>query len=1095
MTDPHADSSQSSTAEWERLSTLFEAAQSLPPESREQYLDAVCAANPKLRAELEALLASAGDAPAFLQDLAANVVAPVFDRVVSAEAELETGDIVAPIPRTGTRIRHYDVGQRIGGGGMGVVYRARDTRLDRDVALKFLSHARFADDAARRQLVREAQAVSALDDPNVCSMYAIEDTDDGGICLVMAYCAGGTLRDRLRGSLLSIDAAVRITTQVASGLACAHRSGIVHRDLKPANIGFADRDVAKILDFGVAARTIGHATTGVPTLAGTLPYMAPEVLRGESPDTRADVWALGVMLYELLTGRRPFVGPTDASVLYAILEQQPAPLERFDGAAIPAPIAQLITDLLQKAPSSRPADGSAVLARLEELQQFERDIASTSRDDEGNSPGNSAINSASNAVGNATRNLAPTRTRAWTPGAISMAVAALAVVTTISLWSYSHRSRVATVAATSLEVARTTAPLPTIAVLPFAIQGESTLNYLREGMVDLLTPAFDATGLVRGVDPNAVIGADIRPANARAGNARLDSTLAHEWGARVGASRYVVGSVVRTGSTLTLRATLYAASGEERGRSQVVIPNASDISLGVDGLVRQLVSTELRAPGDTLSALAASTTRSSGALRAYLDGERELRDARPAAAVAYFQQAVASDSMFALAWYRLARAAKWSEVDSLNRAALERAFALAPTLPPRLQSIVRAYHAVRLGSPRNAERVLRQLVADYPNDVEAWMLLGELLYETNPYAGRSSDEATSVFRTVMRLDPRNREVTVYLMELAARADRAGELDTLFTMYFSPNSAGEQPGIRRTYLALHARRIVNPGSQQTTRAASAQRADAQRADAKRAEAQRANAQLDDPATALIALRRVGADARDLVAAKAFARSASSPSAPAAARLEGLLSLASLFVAEGQIDSAMVAWRLAQQRDSGSVLVAQTLAALAPDSPVPQDSLPALHQRLLRYVASYPSEGMPLGNAALSLADQTAVLHYLVGVLSIRMNDQGTVASSARQLAKGAGRSTLASTLAQALRGHQALAQRQFAEASTALAAGMVDVPARVRMLVPALQQQVDRVALAEALRGLGRNEEAAAWRASLRDGPAVWSAPYLGRSRN
>ena len=1073
MTESHSNPSNSSTAEWERLSTLFEAAQSLPPESREQYLDAVCAANPKLRSELEALLASASDAPAFLRDLATNVVAPVFDRVVSAETERQTSEVAATISLTGTRIRHYNVGQRIGGGGMGVVYLARDTRLDRDVALKFLSHTRFADDAARRQLIREAQAVSMLDDPHVCSMYAIEDTEDGGICLVMAYCAGGTLRDRLRGPLLPLTEAVRIATEIASGLACAHRSGIVHRDLKPANIGFADRDVAKILDFGVAARTIGHATAGDPTLAGTLPYMAPEVLRGESPDTRADVWALGVTLYELLTSRRPFVGPTDASVLYAILEQEPAPLARADGVVVPKALAQLVADLVQKTATSRPTDGAAVHARLKQLDLAESldapEAATTS----------SEVQQLPRASANAPVPPSATK-RHRMPRAAIAGIATLVGLGAFGLWR-SERGASGTPAAVAppLEVARVTAPLPTIAVIPFTVQGETALNYLAEGMVDLLTPAFDATGLARGIDPNAVIGADTRPAAARSGNARVDSAMARDWASRVGASRYVVGSVVRTGTAVTLRATLYLADGEERGRSQVVIPTVGDISSGVDGLVRQLVSTELRAPGDTLSALAASTTRSSPALRAYMDGERELRDARPAAAVAYFQQAVSADSLFALAWYRLARAAKWSEVDSVSHAAIDRAFLLAPSLPQRTQSIVRAYHAIRLGSPRNAERLLRQTVADYPKDVEAWMLLGELLYENNPYAGRPSDEATAVFRTVMRLDPRNREVTVYLMELAARADRAGELDTLFTMYFSPNSAGEQPGIRQTYLALHARRIAVGARSSSARAG---------------DAQRATAPLDDPAAALTSLRRVGADARDLVAAKAFARSAALSTSPRS-RVEGLVSLASLHVGEGRYDSALVQWRAAQPLDSGAVLVARTLAALAPSSPIPNDSLAPLQRRLVRYASSQtPPEG-GLNGAGLSLVDQTAVLHYLVGLLSIRVNDGASVERALRQLSASAGRSAIATALLQAVRGHHALAQRRYGEASTAFAAAMVDVPERERTLIPALQQQVDRFGYAEALRALGRDDEAAGWYASLRDGPAVWSAPYLARSRN
>ena len=294
-----ADSSHEA-AGWERLSTLFETVMSLPPDARISFLETACADDVSMRDELLTLISGADDAPRFLRAFASDLVAPLF-----AAATVDEVSRATRISLTGRRVRHFEVREPLGVGGMGAVYLGRDTMLDRDVALKFLPSEQFADPAARRRLVREAQAASALNDPNVCAMYAIEETDDGGLCLVMSYCSGGTLRDRLRAGPLSLADALDIATQLSRGLASAHRLNIVHRDLKPANIGFtdggtieggstsnlvthganvqyADADpaifgrgipgcaIAKILDFGVAVRAGSDdvASGGSASIAG-----------------------------------------------------------------------------------------------------------------------------------------------------------------------------------------------------------------------------------------------------------------------------------------------------------------------------------------------------------------------------------------------------------------------------------------------------------------------------------------------------------------------------------------------------------------------------------------------------------------------------------------------------------------------------------------------------------------------------------------------------------------------------------------------------------------------------------------------------------
>ncbi len=1053
-------SAERSAEAWERVSVLFESALSLPPASRATFLDAACADDAALRAELLTLVASAEDAPRFLRGIVNDVIGPAFDAAVSvddpdadsrdgatyefpSEGEASpnspsrsgsVGSIATSTTFSGRRIRHFEVRTLIGAGGMGVVYLGRDTMLGRDVALKFLSSDQV-DPAARRRLIREAQAVSALDDRNVCAMYAIEEDEDSGLCLVMQYCADGTLRDRMRNngatSALSVAQALDIATQIASGLASAHRSGIVHRDLKPANIAFVS-DVAKILDFGVAVRFNGDITTASgenAALAGTLPYMAPEVIHGVSADVRGDVWALGVILHEMLTGRRPFAGETHAALLYAILDEVPPPMVRGDGAVIPTAVVQLVSAMLSKESARRPADGDEVLRRLRQcLDPYATLVAVP--------------------VAAKTSMVAVNASRAKSRLAPVVGSLAVGVVMLFALYA-AQRIRSAPPETAPLAVARSSAPVPTIAVLPFAVRGGPDLQYLREGMVDLLTPAFDGTGLLRGVDPNSSIGAAMAT-----GVSTIDSTTARAVADRLGAQRYVVGSVVREGEGLMLRATLHRADGRDVARAIASVAQSGGLSAGVESLVRQLISAELQAPGDTVAGLAANMTTSNRALRAYLDGERELRDARPAAAVTFFARAVQEDSLFALAWYRLARAARWSEVDSLSIRAAARAYALVGSLPLRLQQLVRGYHALRLGSPMDAERQFRQIVTDYPSDVDGWMLLGETLFDNNQYLGRPTNDAAVAFRTVMALDARNREVTVYLMELAARANRLGELDTLFQMYFSPNSAGEQPGIRQTYLALHARR-----ARQSDRA------------------------ITDPIGAQIALGRAGAEPSDLRAARQFATVLARPSNTVAMRVEGLLALATLSWSDGQPDAAGQYWRTAALLDGEATLLHRALMMATPTIEVSDDSL-----RAVRRALELPPRASTSG--PLSRDEEQSVRLYLRGLLGRRLRDSLGLERVQVQLGRGPVSDRLAAPLAAALRGHLAVLRGDRRAAVAAFEIGMVSIPLDVRSRVPALGQQADRFALGDALRALGQMDDATRWYASIRDGPALWSTPYL-----
>ena len=205
----------------------------------------------------------------------------------------------------GERLSHYEILERLGGGGMGVVYKALDTKLNRHVALKFLPPELTRDDEARTRFIQEAQAASALDHPNICTIHEIDSTPEGQMFIAMAFCDGATLKKRIEQGPLLIDEALDIAIQVAQGLVKAHQAGIVHRDIKPANVMLTKDGFVKIVDFGIAKLLGVTGPTKVGSTLGTVAYMSPEQVAGEDVDPRTDVWALGAVLYEMLTGQLP----------------------------------------------------------------------------------------------------------------------------------------------------------------------------------------------------------------------------------------------------------------------------------------------------------------------------------------------------------------------------------------------------------------------------------------------------------------------------------------------------------------------------------------------------------------------------------------------------------------------------------------------------------------------------------------------------------------------------------------------------------------------------------------------------------------------
>jgi len=259
----------------------------------------------------------------------------------------------------GQTISHYRITQKLGAGGMGVVYKAVDLKLERTVALKFLPNEFAVTPEDKDRLRREARSASALDHPNIGVIHGLEETDERQLFIVMAYYQGETLAQRINRGLIPPCEALDIAIQIANGLAAAHGHNIVHRDMKPSNIIITKEQVAKIVDFGLARVVTSASVTQSSSTTGTLPYMAPEQILGEAIDGRADVWALGVMVVQMITGSHPFLRPNTASMTFAILNQPPAALD-----AVPVAVQPLVYRALAKQPAHRYASGEEILKDL-----------------------------------------------------------------------------------------------------------------------------------------------------------------------------------------------------------------------------------------------------------------------------------------------------------------------------------------------------------------------------------------------------------------------------------------------------------------------------------------------------------------------------------------------------------------------------------------------------------------------------------------------------------------------------------------------------------------------------------------------------------
>jgi tetratricopeptide (TPR) repeat protein len=677
--------------DWAKLQEIFWSARALPAHEREAFLAGACADDEAALNQLQRMLAADATGSGLL-DRAPALFTPLAQTTATLPDE---------------RVGPYIVGEELGRGGMGVVYRAYDPRLQRDVALKFLAAGR-RDPQVQLRLISEARAASALDHPNNCPVYDIGSTDDGRLYIAMAYCAGGSIAQRLSDGPLPVAEAVRIALQIAHALERAHSAGIVHRDIKPANIAFTERGDARLLDFGMAA----YGEDGTDVKGGTPAYMAPEQVRGATVDGRTDVWALGAVLFEMLTGRKAFADGERARVMRAILEDAPADIRRIRPEVPPA-LARVVARALAKPPEQRYGTAAEFATALRQTR------------------------------------------RRWAAPHRRLAIVGITVAL-VGLAGYTARNVLAPAADPG------TIDANAVVVLPFRVSGDASLAYLREGMVDLVSAKLTGGGGLRAADPRAVLA-----------RARGDSELTQETGLQVarelGAGHALFGNVVRTASGLIINGTLVNQRGRIVGRSSEEGAHEM-LSTLVDRLVAGLL---IEKAGEEPQRLASLTSTSLPALRAFLEGHSAFRRGRFAEALDKYGEALDHDSTFALAALGLDMADGWVGTGHAGERGRALAWHWRDRLSPRDRALLRVRvgdnYPARATTTEKLDAT-EQALRLSPDRAELWYMLADLHFHYGRAMGTADWEprARRGFRRALELDSLFEPPRHHLIALHAR---------------------------------------------------------------------------------------------------------------------------------------------------------------------------------------------------------------------------------------------------------------------------------------------------------------------------------------
>lgn len=589
----------------------------VPPESVTRVLDLFRRALERPAEEREAWVRRESREEAWIADRVCRLLEA--DRLPLDVLSATLGPAsVEPLPLPARLQERYTVRDSLGGGGMGTVVLAHDELLGRDVAIKLLAGVPADRDTARRRLLSEARAASRIDHPNVCPVYDVGEDEAGGLYIVMAFCEGGTLEDRLRRDSLSVPEAIGVITDAARGLNAAHEQGIIHRDVKPSNIALTPTG-AKVLDFGIAASGIPEGGDDQGGLVGTLPYMSPERLAGAHADERSDIWSLGVVLGELLTGRR---GPPDAG----------AKENEVSLASVPKEVRALMERMVSEDPAARPA------SMLEVLRVLESAVAAPILAARGPGPPPDAA---------ASRGGGPRRSGfAIVLAGVALAGAATAVA--LATWDPApeagERHEASALSASS------------VVVLPFENRtGIDSLDVIGEWVASWIVQGLMEAGVASVVplDEVATAAADISagPADKAYAGLAVGPGLGARVAARFGARTAVTGTVFRAGERLEFHATVTdAATGEPARAPAPVEATIAAPSAGFADLTRSVVSAVAVMTGSEFARFTGlqSQPPTYQAYREFARGSDLFGRSRFVEAIRFFERAATADSSYTL---------------------------------------------------------------------------------------------------------------------------------------------------------------------------------------------------------------------------------------------------------------------------------------------------------------------------------------------------------------------------------------------------------------------------------------------------------------